>query len=130
MAKSTPTRETWSARAVAALASDMTPRAFDGKDIRGLARGDSGPSVLPRFAEANADGTNRSHQYTQAEVTLLLEAVASRFAKRTGTTVRVPAPFAAKARKPRAPRKARPKRAPTAPTTDAAATVSSDAPSS
>jgi hypothetical protein len=104
-------RESWDAVAVAGIASGMTPRAWTSKQVRGIARGDSGPAVLPRFAERNADGTNRSHVYTLAEVRLLLEAIAARQSKRTGQAVRVPAPFGTAPRKrttsKAAPRKAR-----------------------
>jgi hypothetical protein len=92
-------RESWDAVAVAGIASGMTPRAWTSKQVRGLARGDSGPAVLKRFAERNADGTNRSHEYTQAEVRLLLEAIAARQQRRTGQAVRVPAPFGTAPRK-------------------------------
>jgi hypothetical protein len=61
-----------------------------GKDVRGLARGDSGPAVLPRFAERNADGTNRVHQYTAQEAGIVVRALAARKARRVPTVSAAP----------------------------------------
>ena len=122
--------QTFSARAVAGIISAKMRgvRAYDARDVRGLARGDNGAAVLSRFAESNADGSNRSHQYTTGEVRLLLEAVAARHAKRTGTTVRVPAPFAtARTTAPKARKST--KRTGTRKATPKAASVTPSAPS-
>lgn len=95
----------------------------DDRDIRGLARGDRGPAVVARYAERPQGGGNRQHSYTHGEVRLLLEAVAARYQRRTGQTLRIPAPFASarpeRAQRPKATRKSR-KPSPTTTTTASA----------
>lgn len=104
--------QTWNARALARLIGDMFPgiRAYDARDVRGLARGDNGPAVIERYADSPADGGNRSHVYTLDDARLIIAAVVARHLRRTGVTLTVPAPFGVEAvkrsRKPRKPRAA------------------------
>ena len=98
-----PVKETWSAWNVAHIvAADMPGiRSLNDKDIRSLARS----GILPRFAQRNEDGSNRSHHYSAAEVTVLLTAISTKHAKRTDTVVAVPAPFGAAPKRKRRSRK-------------------------
>jgi len=82
-----------SADAIAFAAIKAWDIPVTGKDVRGLARGDSGPSALgakSRFAERNADGTNRVHQYNPTEAGLIIRALAARKARRVPTVTAAP----------------------------------------
>lgn len=73
---------TYSADSIAFQASQTWHIPVTGKDVRGIARGDTGPALLARFAERNADGTNRVHQYTAAEAWSVLRALTARKGRR------------------------------------------------
>lgn len=84
------TPATISADAIAFQAIKAWDIPVTGKDVRGLARGDSGPAVLKRFAERNADGTNRQHQYNPQEAGIVIRALAARKARRVPTVTAAP----------------------------------------
>ena len=71
-----------SANALAFHAQQTWNVPVPGIALRGLARGDNGPAILPRFAERNADGTNHEHTYTLAEAWTVLRALAARKSRR------------------------------------------------
>lgn len=98
----TKAQTSWSAAEVSSIAAAMGAASWTDVRVRGLAR-----ASLPRFTQRNADGTNRTHRYTRAEVTALLSTIATRHERRTSNAVTLPAPFrpvarAKRATKPRA----------------------------
>ena len=82
MAQAKAQAVTYSADSIAFQASQTWHIPVTGKDVRGIARGDTGPALLARFAERNADGTNRVHQYTAAEAWSVLRALTARKGRR------------------------------------------------
>ncbi len=79
-------QDTFSARAVAVDASKMLGRTVSPKQVRALARGDSGAAVVKRLDDEGYS----AHVYSAAERRSLLEAFAKREGKRTGKTPTVP----------------------------------------